>query len=139
MADIIRADIEAVFGIENVRKWARLDNTNEDETARVTAACEHATEWFNARLRGSHVHVPVASPPAYAKYMQALKAGVWLYESRGVEEFDPESGRAMHRLQWHRNEADKLMRQVLAGQLDLGSPLATGDNGEEVSLVPSNE
>jgi hypothetical protein len=124
MADpyIVRADIEAVFGAANVAKWADLDNTGitADVAARIDRAIVWASNEIESRFRDSIYALPLANasgdcPPEIVDAAANL-AGVWLYENRGVQDWNEETGQVMHRLQWNRRRAYDTLRAILAGQ-----------------------
>lgn len=128
MAYCTRANIEGRFGVDNINKWADLDNAGSttDVTARINAAIAAAEDDIDTTLRGGPYVIPFAgTPPVTIRDLCADLAGVWLYESRGVVDFDPETGRPHHRLQWHRKNAKRVLAELHGGkrQLDLTSTL----------------
>jgi hypothetical protein len=48
-------------------------------------------------------------------------AAVWLYESRGVQDYDPTTGQAVHRLRWNRDDAKTKIKEILAGVIRLSA------------------
>jgi len=119
MTYIVRADIEAVYGRDNVSKWADLNNNNDagEITARVDRAIAVAGDELDSRLRRSQYRVPLegvtGTLPYVVKDMVATLAGVWLYESRGV--VDAEDG--SHRLQYGREKVGDQISDILANRL----------------------
>jgi hypothetical protein len=113
-----RADIEDQFGIENVGKWADLENHGDDGLieARIDAAIQWATNEVDDRLRGGPYEVPIASPTHTMVAVTATLAGVWLYEARGVQDFDEASGKPTHKLAWAKDRAEKILTDVRAGK-----------------------
>lgn len=122
---ISQDDINNLFGSVNVAKWSNLNNQDDarsPDATRITAAITYAEDRVDDRLRGGPYAIPFASAPTTIKDIAARLAGVWLYESRGIEDFDPEFGRPIHRLQWHRQHAERQLDAIVRGQLDLNKP-----------------
>ena len=117
-----RTDIEAIFGIQNVAKWADLDNDQDAEKveARIDKAIAFADNKIDDRLRRSVYTVPLEGagdedPPSSVVDMAATFAGVWLYESRGVMDFDPDTGIARHQLSYQKKAVETKLRNILSG------------------------
>ena len=140
MAYTTRALLEAQFGVKNIAEWADLDNDRSPATitARITAAIAYADGYIDDRLRASPYTVPVvdtagtAAPPTLVDVATRL-AAVWLYESRGVQETDPETGRPIHRLYWCKEDAEVKLRAVASGQMRLDSTTADPAIAQAVS------
>ena len=122
----VRSDVEAIFGTANVAVWADL-NSNKiaaEITARISNAIDWATSEVNDLLRGGPYSLPVVSTdgtvPKSIVDTAAMLAGVWLYESRGIVDYNSE-GKAEHRLQHQRNRAYDNIRQIHAGQRKLNA------------------
>ena len=118
-----RSDVEDVFGPDNVKKWADLNN-NGDETEindRITRAITVVTNTFNDFWRGGPYELPITESGAAASIVHhaACLAGVLLYEWRGIEDFDEETGKPVHKLAYFRKEAEKFMQAVKTGRLRL--------------------
>lgn len=135
-----RGDIEDVFGIQNVAKWADLDN-NEDADAidsRIARSIAYATARIDAALSGGVFRIPIANAdatiPTLINDVAANLAGVWLYESRGVVDMDPE-GRPQHRLKWARDNALAMLGQIQAGQLAFPDAVRVAEATEGIPLV----
>ena len=115
-----RTDIENLFGVRNVAIWSNLDSTatGADES-RITAAIAHATAWINDRFRGGRFTIPLANSasatPDAIRDLAARLAGVWLYESRGVDEQD-EEGRPINRLGFHRRYVERQVLRYIMGR-----------------------
>lgn len=117
MAYAIRADIEAIYGADNVEKWADL-NGNEvpgEITARIAVSIAKAEEEINNRLRYSAYTVPWTVAPVGIVTMAATFAGFWLYESRGITDFDAD-GEAADQLGHKRKQFDMRIRDILGGR-----------------------
>lgn len=124
-----RSDVEGIFGTDNVTKWADVD---EDEnaatiTARITTAIGVATNDVDVRLRGGPYTIPFSEVDLLVRDVTARLAGVWLYESRGIEDFNPQTGQAIHLLSWHRSHAYKTLKEIKTQKLRLGIDAATED------------
>lgn len=119
MAYIVRADIEAIFGVSNIDVWADLNNNDNagEITARITAAITRAEAMVDDRLRGGPYTVPFTGTiPETIKDVTARLAGVWLYESRRIEDAeDDEVGRAPY----HQKVAEKTLSDIAAGKIRL--------------------
>lgn len=115
------SDVEAIYGSTNVDKWADLNN-NEDAgeiTARKLWAREQAYARVNARLLHGPYEIPFDSPaPTLVVRMEAALAGVYLYQSRGVTDFDAD-GRAVDQLAHERKQFDVDVRDILTRRLRL--------------------
>lgn len=127
MAYAVRADVENRYGKENVKRWADVDNTNNagDITTRINWALDQATTDLNALLRYGPYAIPFT--PTYDGSiisMCAQLAGVLLYESRGITDFNQITGAPIHSLSWHRNEVMRNVKRILANQLRLAAASA---------------
>ncbi|HQU42388.1 MAG TPA: DUF1320 family protein [Pirellulales bacterium] len=119
-----RSDIEAVFGPANVAKWADIENNGDPVAiaARVASAIAWATEEINDKLRGGPYVIPLAGGtvgpalPVTVVDLSANLAGVWLYESRGVQDFSEETGTPYHRLQWNRKRSYDALAEIRANK-----------------------
>lgn len=118
---IDQGEIENVFGRENVAKWSNLDNRVEGENAsRITAAITFAEDWFDDRLRTYRYTVPLTGTISQTvKDAIARLAGVWLYEARGVDDVDPETGEPRHKLRIHDQKAERTINRILRGEIRL--------------------
>lgn len=122
MAYIDRADIESVFGAKSVSQWADLDGEKSLDTidARITEAIAAAEELADDMLRGGPFVVPItATLPRTLKRAIAKIAGVDLYEARGVADYNPETGVAVHRLMWQKKAALDVFKMVKSGEIQL--------------------
>ena len=122
MAYCDRDNVEDRFGNSNVAAWADLDN-DEDAAkilARITAAIVAADADIDDLLRGGMYTIPFDEPPPQAIIgISADLAGVWLYENRGIQDYNPETGAVVHRLKYADDRAWKKLRRIVAGQITL--------------------
>jgi phage gp36-like protein len=114
-------DLDQLYGRTNVDKWADLESNEvaaEIRSRRAWARVEASRE-IDDRLRNGPYPVPLARPiPRTIARLAAQYAGVLLYESRGIQDVNPETGQAIHRLSWHRKEFSKRIVALHAGQLE---------------------
>ncbi len=123
-----RSDVEDVFGVVNVARWADLDN-DQDATKianRINRAIVWATAEMEDRLRNGPYQVPLTGTSATVVDLCAKLAGVWLYESRGTQDFNTETGQPYHRLQYARQYVETALAEIRAGKrrLDASVPVA---------------
>ncbi len=130
-----RQDIEGVFGADNVAHWADMQNNKNGDhiAARIGQAVEWAKAEIDERLREGPYELPLVSPPVTIVTLAAELAGVWLYENRGVEDFDQDTGRPQHRLSFTRSRAEKTLHDLLMGRRRL--TLAHAGKGIHVPRV----
>lgn len=107
-----RADIEDLFGVSNVEKWADLDNDLDQDNIddRITRAITEASDDIDEVMRGGPYDIPIvvtggSTTPTGITNIAATLAGVWLYTKRGIEDFDQEEGTAKHKLAFNEDEA----------------------------------
>jgi len=98
--------------------WVAVEDAAEARTMRAIAS---ATAEIDDTLRDGPYVVPLE--PNGEEYPQTLVdlcaslAGVWLYEARGVQDFDEATGAPTHRQGWRRDYARRVMKRLLAGTL----------------------
>jgi hypothetical protein len=118
-----RSDLELIFGVANIGKWADLDNANNSTfiANRITTMIALAHEMTNDALRAGAYVVPIASPVPYAvSYHTACLAGVLLYESRGEVDSEDENGN--HRLTPFRRRWDAFIKKLLGQGIVIDAP-----------------
>lgn len=117
MAYIVKADIEAIFGVENVKKWADLDGDNIQSKidARVVVAITAAEDDCNSSLESGPYIIPFAVAPTIIKTICAMLAGVWLYNVRGTDDVDG-NGNPVNKMRIHLNAAHMMIGEILAGK-----------------------
>lgn len=137
---IVQADIESVFGTANVARWSQLAPTSETaDTARIATAIAYAEGVVESRFYMGRYAVPLtgtAAALAQVKDWCAKIAGVWLYESRGmndtVENQDGEQV-PVNRISPHRRAALKEIDEVVAGTRKLA--LSANGTGPSAPVV----
>lgn len=91
---ITQADIESVFGDDNVATWSNLDNTDASaNTDRITSAINYAEAYIDDRFRLTRYAVPLVGDGVtlyVVKDWAAKLAGIWLYQSRGTRDNNEE-------------------------------------------------
>lgn len=138
-----RTNIEDIYGVTNISKWADLDNDGDVTkiTNRITKIIDKADAYINCKLRKGPYSIPFVVSPydGIVVDMSARLAGVMLYECRGIT--DSETSR--HELIWHKERVDKIIRNILKRNIYLSYSKtllrtsvmsASGD-----SIVPENE
>lgn len=133
-----QSDVENLFGVENVKRWSQLDPdlTTVDAT-RVDAALDYAEGQIHTKLRGGIYAIPLVltdESVELIKDIQARLAGVWLYESRGIDDYDVETGRPIHRLGWHARHARSMLQQIRAGVIRLQA--TRNDTHPDIPIQP---
>jgi hypothetical protein len=128
-----RRDVEIKFGSENVRTWADMDNDGDWSAVqqRINQAIRWADRYIENKLRYTQYVIPLVPDGVDAlediKDIAARLAGYWLYDSRGVDEQDPD-GRPINRMDTHQQHAERMLRRYVAGQQHL--PAKRVDPGE---------
>lgn len=117
MAYIVKADIENIFGVENVAKWADLDGDSVQSKidARVEESITAAEDDCNSSLDGGPYTIPFSSAPTLIKTICAKLAGVWLYDVRGTDDVDGD-GNPINKTRVHYKDAMRMIREILAGK-----------------------
>jgi phage gp36-like protein len=127
MSYCTRTDVEDIFGVENIKVWADLDNDGDAEKilARITRAISWASERVDAAFRHGRYELPLVNDegktPLLIVDITSNLAGVWLYENRGVIDFDPNTGTVVHRLIHNKKRAEDMIRNIIVGRLDPGA------------------
>jgi hypothetical protein len=127
----VLADIQDVFGQSNINKWADLDNDGDSTKIidRINRGIAWATEEINSKLRRSKYAIPLTDNdgevPTIIVDIAANLAGVWMYENRGVQDFNPETGAKFHRLEYNRKRAFASISEILSGVKTLDAVIRT--------------
>ena len=124
-----RTDVEAVFGTTNVEQWATLDDGDgaAEITARITAAILYADAQIDDIARLSPYRTPLQdddrNTPTTIMKLSAKLAGIELYEARGSQDFNPQTGMPYHRLAFQATRAKRLLEAIRTGQVKLDAVL----------------
>lgn len=116
-------DVENVFGANNIISWSNLDNEMATaNTVRIQKAIDVAEEHIDNRFRNSRYAVPFSGTiPEVITDMAAKLAGVWLYQSRGIDESDEEEKGKISRI---KDSVDKDIGLYLSGARHLNAALS---------------
>ncbi len=125
MAYSARADVEIRFGSSNIADWADL-NSNDvaaEITARIAWAIAEADESIDDSLRDRKYAVPIvglgSGQPKAIIMLSSTLAGLLLYESRGVQDVDPDTGSPIHRYAHLKRQAKNTLQGIIAGRIRL--------------------
>ncbi len=112
-----KSNIEDVFGVENVKQWSDLDNTGVADTDRITRSIDVASERIDDAARVTSYTIPLADEDATTSEtitdLAATLAGIWLYDARGSQDFNPVTGDAVHRLEFKRQRAEQTLDDII--------------------------
>lgn len=88
-----QSDVESQFGIDNVRVWSQLDNSQTiADVSRIQLALDFADGKIISTFAnfGNYVTplAPIGTDAALVTRWAAVIAGAWLYQSRGLRDDD---------------------------------------------------
>lgn len=114
-------ELNMVFGTANIQRWADLDNDKSASfiSDRIAWAISSASDDVRDELGEALYELTITN--STIRRLTAMLAGVQLYESRGIEDWDPETGRAVHRLKYVADRASMMMRKIKAGIIKLST------------------
>lgn len=135
----VRLDIENIFGVFNVSKWADIDGQTHPVAiiARITEALTLITEEIDDILRGGPYTIPFTVVPSMIKRICATLAGIWLYEARGVTDTDA-NGQPLHKYVSMKQDAYSKLQAIRCGAIVLDG-LPDDAIPEVVTEVISND
>lgn len=120
-----REEVEDLFGANNVSKWA--DKDNDESAVKIRRRIRRAIEWAtaDARMRLTDTGVRLSElrdAPLVLRDAVSRMAGVWLYETRGLEDTTDDSD-GKHVLMIHKKEAKKFYDGLRSGRyrIDAGA------------------
>jgi len=88
---VSKADLENVFGKDNIATWSNLDGEAGADEARIATAIAVAEEDIENRFRDGRYAIPFSPIPLVVKDWCARLAGIWLFENRpGFNKSDEE-------------------------------------------------
>jgi len=87
------SDVESQFGIDNVRVWSQLDNTQTSaDVSRIQQSLDYADGKIISTFAdyGNYVTplAPMGTDVSLVTRWAAVIAGAWLYQSRGLRDDD---------------------------------------------------
>ena len=88
-----QSDVESQFGIDNVRVWSQLDNT---QTLADVSRIQQSLDYADGRIISAFANfgnyvtplAPLGTDIALVTRWAAVIAGAWLYQSRGLRDDD---------------------------------------------------
>jgi phage gp36-like protein len=88
-----QSDVESQFGIQNIRVWSQLDNSQAfADVSRIQQALDLADAKIISTFAGYGNYVtplsPIGSDAAIVTHWAAVISGAWLYQSRGLRDND---------------------------------------------------
>jgi hypothetical protein len=121
MSYCVQADIENVFGKDNVAVWSRLDDTEGADTTRIASAIIIATTLIEAQFRDSFYLVPLvpldAGTTSLIANWTAIGAGIWLFNNRpGYKNYEDDDVKGFAQI---KRGAEKQILDVLSGKMRL--------------------
>ncbi len=130
---ITKTDLEARWGVSNIRQWSNLENTtNTANAANIAAAIAWAESEINNRFRGSKFTVPI-SPATDATLIGwcTAYAGYRLYGARGLRDADIVGGH----LRFEFEAAQASIAAALAGESTPDFALSRANQPTAPSIV----
>jgi hypothetical protein len=120
-------DVMKAFGRSNVRKWADVNNDAVEAhiLERIEWARDGAYAYLNDKLRFSPYQFPLSAPASGDSYpftvirMEAYYAGVLLYESRGVTDYNQMTGAPIHALAFFKKEVESFIADLITRRITL--------------------
>jgi len=87
----VQGDVESQFGIDNVRVWSQLDNS---QTTADVSRIQQALDFADGRIISTFANfgnyvtplAPIGTDAALVTRWAAVIAGAWLYQSRGLRD-----------------------------------------------------
>lgn len=120
----IQADIELIFGTTNVSAADGWADINKDANAttisdRIDQAIAVASERIDDVLRlspyGAAYTNAAGTQSVTITDLAAKLAGIWLYETKGAYDMDPQSRRPIHRFGFMKRDAERRLREIREG------------------------
>ncbi|GAG69139.1 unnamed protein product [marine sediment metagenome] len=133
-AYILKADIENVFGADNVAVWSNLSGGDTADEARITLAISNAEEDVENRFRNGRYLLPFTPVALTVKDWCARIAGIWLFDNRpGYGKSEEE----LDGLELLRTQLEISIDAYTSGQRKLNCTLASelGGNSDAPNVV----
>jgi hypothetical protein len=116
---VTRDTLETIFGRSNIRKWADLDN--DDDEATIAERIAYAIAWAEANFTSLTLGGPaVPASSVVVDDVKAKYAGIWLYESRGITDDDATKSPIAH----HRKYCENWIRAFMKNSINFTVPTA---------------
>lgn len=115
-------NIETQFGVDNVHKWLGINENDQavDYAMRAYEFIKRVESEIDDNLRNGSSTVPFTAPiPDFITQLATTLAAVRMYESRGVMDLDPVTGKPMHRLQFHANWVTQQLKRMRVDDVQL--------------------
>lgn len=121
---ITTANVQDVFGTQNVISWSNLDrSTTTVDDDRVASAIAWAEAYVESRFRPSEYTVPLSATSGTLSTVldwMAKLAGYWLYRDRGQDDTDE----LVERMADVKEQVDQEISLTLAGMRRLNASRA---------------
>lgn len=120
----VRTDLENIYGAVNIQKWADIDNDGVSTKidARINWALQLSYDYVNNKLEGGPYAVPLTGSYPMIITCQAQLATGYLYESRGLTNYDPD-GKPIHQLKQGMDWANNILLQLRGGTIRIQKAL----------------
>lgn len=112
-------DLEARFGVEQVKRWSQLDNSSSSvDSDRCQIAIDHADDEIDNFMRGGPFAVPLTPVNATMTKWATAIAAHWLYVNRGVKDSDLVGDKLADLVEEARSEMGQLRNHLLRMDID---------------------
>ncbi len=124
---IVKSNIEAIYGVDNVAQWSNLDNDDaQANTTRIDDAISYGEAYIDDAFRNGAYKLPIigttGSVPRIVIDMAAKMAGVWLYNTRRIHNRSADEVGQI--IQGHQDEVDSLLNEYAASTRRLDAVLS---------------
>jgi phage gp36-like protein len=119
MAYATRANVESIFGANNVSQWANRDNDGDGGkiTAAIADALARAETRIDDRLREGPYAIPFTVTPEQVTEITAMLAGVLLYEWRRIVDLAGEEQGTPNPTAHHKKHVEEVIRDIHGGRV----------------------
>jgi len=124
-AYIEKADVENVFGLDNIAAWSNLEGGTTVNETRVALAIAYAEGSIEDAFRGGRYTLPFAPVPIVLKDWCAKLAGVWLFLCRPLYKKEREASEGFTDL---RTAVGEEIAMYNAGQRTFNSAKSTASD-----------
>jgi len=122
-----QSNIETVYGTDNVADWAAIDSNTSSPT-RIAYAISVCSEELDDVARCVGYAIPLqteaGATPTSVQHWTAVAAGLWLYESRGAQDYD-QAGLPRHGHAWRRVWKDNFLERLRDGKIRLDAVMGS--------------